>query len=125
MVASKASPLPHLPDLIGRVAILGGQTRNRTELCIALALSQTAQHGVVVCLDANRRQQLEMPFRLLLRKRTAYIPLPSDCTVSNTIAQRVLTMLQMGLQGDLKDQEVPQLLLLLYGARETAIGNSH
>lgn len=123
MVASKASnasSLPHLPDFIGRVAVLGGQTRNRTELCIALALSQTGQHGTVVCLDAHRRQQLEMPFRLLLRKDAAYIPLPSDGMVSNAIAQRVLTTLQKGLQGDLNDKEVPPPLLLLDGARETA-----
>ena len=117
MVAGTAAPLP---DLIGRVAILGGQRRNRTELCIALALRQTGQNGVIVCLDAHRRQQLEMPFRLLLRKRAAYIPLPSDGTVSNAIAQRVLTTLQKGLQGDSNDKEVPPPLLLLDGARETA-----
>ena len=60
-----------------------------------------------------------MPFRLLLRKRMAYLPLPSDGTVSNTTAQRVLTTLQKGLQGSSKDQEVPPPLLLLRGARET------
>jgi hypothetical protein len=128
MVAGKAAPLPHLPDLIGRVAVLGGQTRSRTELCTALALSQTGQHGVVVCLDAHRRRQLEMPFRLLLRKRAAYILLPADGTVSNAIAQRVLTTLQKGLQVGLQqgpqrglsDKQIPPPLLLLDGALETA-----
>ena len=100
--------------------MLGDQTRNRAELCIALALSQTGQHGTVVCLGAHSRQQLYMPFPLLRRKRTAYIPLPSHGTVSNAIALRVLTALQKGLQGDLKDQEVPPPLLLLDGAHETA-----
>ena len=121
MVAGKASPLP---DLIGRVAILGGQTRHRTELCLALALRQTGQHGIVVCLDAHRRQQLEMPFHLLLRKRTAYIPLSSGGEVSNAIAQQVLSTLQKGLQvdlqGDLNDTKIPPPLLLLDEAHETA-----
>ena len=121
MVVGTASPLP---DLIGRVAILSGQMCSRTELCLALALRQTGQHGVVVCLDAYRRQQLEMPFRLLLRKGAAYIPLPADGTVSNAIAQRVLTTLQKGLQaglqGDVNDKEVSPPLLLLDGVRETA-----
>ena len=56
-----------LPDLSGRLAVLGGQPRDRTELCLSLALRQARQHGGVVCLDAHGRQQLEMPFRLLLR----------------------------------------------------------
>lgn len=120
MAADKAPPLLHLPDLIGRVAILGGQTQNRTELCIGLALRQAGQHGTVVCLDAHRRQQLEMPFRLLMRERAAYIPLPSDGTVSNATAQRVLATLPKGLQGGQNDKEVPSPLLLLDGARETA-----
>ena len=39
--------------------------------CISLALRQASQHGVVVCVDAHGRQQLEMPFRLLLREDAA------------------------------------------------------
>ena len=85
-----------LPDLSGRLAVLGGQPRDRTELCISLALRQARQHGVVVCVDAHGCQQLEMPFRLLLGEDTAYIPLPADSKVSDDIAQQVLQTLQNG-----------------------------
>ena len=80
MVQERLFPLP---DLSGRLAVLGGQPRDRTELCLSLALRQARQHGVVVCLDAHGRQQLEMPFRLLLREDAAYIPLPAEGTVSD------------------------------------------
>ncbi len=105
-----------LPDLNGRLAVLGGQPRDRTELCLSLALRQARQHGVVVCLDAHGRQQLEMPFRLLLREDAAYIPLPAEGTVSDDIAQRVLQTLQTGLG------TTPSLppLLIIDGAQETA-----
>lgn len=105
-----------LPDLNGRLAVLGGQPRDRTELCLSLALRQARQHGVVVCLDAHGRQQLEMPFRLLLREDAAYIPLPAEGTVSDDIAQQVLQTLQTGLG------TTPSLppLLIIDGAQETA-----
>ena len=104
-----------LPDLSGRLAVLGGQPRDRTELCLSLALRQARQHGVVVCLDAHGRQQLEMPFRLLLREDAAYIPLPAEGTVSDSIAQQVLQTLQAGLGA------TPSLppLLIIDGAQET------
>ena len=104
-----------LPDLSGRLAVLGGQPRDRTELCLSLALRQARQHGGVVCLDAHGRQQLEMPFRLLLREDVAYIPLPAEGRVSDDIAQRVLQTLQTGLGA------TPALppLLIIDGAQET------
>ena len=104
-----------LPDLSGRLAVLGGQPRGRTELCLSLALRQARQHGVVVCLDAHGRQQLEMPFRLLLREDAAYIPLPAEGAVSDDIAQQVLRTLQTGLGA------TPSLppLLIIDGAQET------
>ncbi len=104
-----------LPDLSGRLAVLGGQPRDRTELCLSLALRQARQHGGVVCLDAHGRQQLEMPFRLLLREDAAYIPLPAEGTVSDDIARRVLRTLQTGLGA------TPSLppLLIVDGAQET------
>ena len=105
-----------LPDLSGRLAVLGGQPRDRTELCISLALRQASQHGVVVCVDAHGRQQLEMPFRLLLREDAAYISLPADGKVSDDIAQQVLQTLQNGFR-----HATPlSPLLLLDGVRETA-----
>lgn len=105
-----------LPDLSGRLAVLGGQPRDRTELCLSLSLRQASQHSVVVCVDAHRRQQLAMPFRLLLREDAAYIPLPAEGTISATIAQRVLQTLQTGLDGT---TSLPPLLIV-DGVRETA-----
>ena len=105
-----------LPNLNGRLAVLGGQPRDRTELCLGLALRQAGQHGVVVCLDAYGRQQLEMPFRLLLREDVAYILLPAAGTVSDDIAQQVLQTLQAGLDR----APAPPPLLIVDGARETA-----
>ena len=105
-----------LPDLSGRLAVLGGQPRDRTAFCLGLALRQASQHGVVVCLDAHGRQQLEMPFRLLLREDAAYIPLPAEGTVSDAIAQRVLQTLQSGLG---RTPSLPPLLIV-DGAQETA-----
>ena len=105
-----------LPDLSGRLAVLGGRPRDRTELCLGLALRQARQHGVVVCLDAYGRQQIEMPFRLLLREDAAYIPLPAEGTVSDEIAQQVLQTLQTGLGGT----PSPPPLLIVDGVQETA-----
>ena len=105
-----------LPDLSGRLAVLGGQPRDRTAFCLGLALRQASQHGVVVCLDAHGRQQLEMPFRLLLREDAAYIPLPAEGTVSDAIAQQVLQTLQSGLG---RTPSLPPLLIV-DGAQETA-----
>ncbi len=113
MVQERLFPLP---DLSGRLAVLGGQSRDRTELCLGLALHQASQHGVVVCLDAHGRQQLEMPFRLLLREDAAYIPLPAEGTVSDDIAQQVLQTLQAGLG---RTPSLPPLLIV-DGAQETA-----
>ncbi len=113
MVQERLFPLP---DLSGRLAVLGGQSRDRTELCLGLALRQASQHGVVVCLDAHGRQQLEMPFRLLLREDAAYIPLPAEGTISDDIAQRVLQTLQAGLG---RTPSLPPLLIV-DGAQETA-----
>ena len=113
MVQERLFPLP---DLSGRLAVLGGQPRDRTAFCLGLALRQASQHGVVVCLDAHGRQQLEMPFRLLLREDAAYIPLPAEGTVSDAIAQRVLQTLQSGLG---RTPSLPPLLIV-DGAQETA-----
>ena len=104
-----------LPELTGRVAVLGGQSQDRTDLCVGLALRQTQQQGIVVCLDAHRRQQLEMPFRLLLRGHAAYLPLSGDGHVPNDTAQQVLQTLQKGLRND----STPPPLLLIDGVRET------
>ncbi len=104
-----------LPDLSGRLAVLGGQPRARTELCISLALRQASQHGVVVCLDAHGRQQLEAPFRLLLREDAVYIPLPKEGTVSAAIGRQVLQTLQNGLG----PQTAPPPLLIIDGGHAT------
>ncbi len=109
-------PFLPLPDLSGRLAVLGGPLHDRTELCLGLALRQARRHGVVVCLDAHGRQQLEMPFRLLLRKGAAYIPLSEEGTVSDDIAQQVLQTLQAGLG----TTSSPPPLLIIDGAREVA-----
>ena len=109
------APVYPLPDLVGRIAVLGGRLQDRTALCLSLAQRQAEHRGVVVCLDAHRRQQLEMPFRLLFRGRASYIPLSAGGNVPNSVAQQVLQTLQKGLGGG----TVPPPLLLVDGVRET------
>jgi hypothetical protein len=104
-----ARPLLPLPDLSGRVAVLGGSAIEKTSLLIGLALRQVRQQGAVLCLDARRQKQTEVQFRLLLRGSASYLPLPASGIVSDEVAQTALSTMSRALSGE----PSRQLLLLL------------
>lgn len=99
MVEAARTLLP-LPDLLGRVAVLGGTATDKTTLLVGLALRQVRQQGTVLCLDARRQKQTEVQFRLLLRGSASYVPLPPSGIVSDEIAQTVLTTMSRALSGE-------------------------
>jgi hypothetical protein len=98
-----------LPELVGRVAVLGGGANEKTALIVGLAWRQVRQQGVVLSLDARRYQQTEVQFRLLLRKSARYIPLPPSGEVSTELAQTALSILTRTLSSS---PGIPPLLLL-------------
>ena len=104
-----ARPLLPLPDLFGRVAVLGGSAIEKTSLLIGLALRQVRQQGAVLCLDARRQKQTEVQFRLLLRGSASYLPLPASGIVSDEVAQTALSTMSRALS----EEPSRQLLLLL------------
>jgi len=99
MVEAARTLLP-LPDLLGRVAVLGGTATDKITLLVGLALRQVRQQGTVLCLDARRQKQTEVQFRLLLRGSASYVPLPTSGIVSDEIAQTVLTTMSRALSGE-------------------------
>ena len=96
-----------LPELIGRIAILGGTASDKSNLLIGLALRQVRQQGTVFCLDARRHQQVELQFRLLLRQRAQYEQVLASGEVSPEMAKNVLGVVSRGLSG----RGLPPLLL--------------
>jgi len=108
MVEAARTLLP-LPDLFGRIAVLGGSAIEKTSWLIGLALRQVRQQGVVLCLDARRQKQTEVQFRLLLRGSASYLPLPASGIVSDEVAQTALSAMSRALSGE----PSRQLLLLL------------
>jgi hypothetical protein len=98
-------PLP-LPELVGRVAILGGSGAEKSQLLVGLALRQVQQKGVVLCLDGRQQRQTEVQFRLLLRNGQSYISVPPSGEVPTEIARTALRVLSRGLS------TLPPLLLL-------------
>lgn len=84
---------PPLPELVGRVAVLGGSDSDKTALNVALALRHTQAHGAVVCLDARHHKQTQIQFRLLLRENAQYIQLPASGRVSSQILQTILKLI--------------------------------
>jgi hypothetical protein len=119
MAATKSQPPSDspvlLPELVGRVAILGGSAAEKTSCLVGLALRQIRHHGTVLCLDARRHQQTEVYFRLLLRQPTSYLSLPGSGEVPSTAAQAALGTVSRSLA------TTPPLppLLLLDSLRET------
>jgi hypothetical protein len=103
-----------LPELVGRVAVIGGMASDKTSLMIGLALNQVNQRGTVLCLDARSHRQTEMQFRLLLRKSAVYVPLPATGEIPAEVSQPVMKTLSDGLA---TDECAP--LLLLDGVRST------
>jgi hypothetical protein len=98
-------PLP-LPELSGRVAVLGGSGVEKSQLLVGLALRHARQQRAALCLDGRRQKQTEVQFRLLLRGRQSYIALPPSGEVPREIAQMALSVMSR----DLPTQ--PPLLLL-------------
>lgn len=98
-----------LPDLGGRVAVLGGTALDKTTLLVGLALRQVRQQGIVLCLAASRQPQTEVQFRLLLRGSAHYLSLPTPGAVPDEIAQKVLSLLSRALD----ETKVASPLLLL------------
>src|SRR5262249_37267065 len=107
-MAEATCAFPPLPDLCGRVAVLGGTAVDKTLLLVGLALRQVRHKGIVVCLDARRQKQTEVQFRLLLRGGASYLPLPTAGTIPDGIAQRVLSTVSHALN----EQAGSPLLLL-------------
>jgi hypothetical protein len=104
-----ARPLLPLPDLSGRVAVLGGSAIEKTSLLIGLASRQVRQQGAVLCLDARRQKQTEVQFRLLLRGNASYLPLPVSGTVPDEVARTILSTVSQTLSAA---SGPPPLLLL-------------
>ncbi|MGH7964457.1 MAG: hypothetical protein ACRERD_22015 [Candidatus Binatia bacterium] len=107
-MVTEPRPLAPLPELTGRVAVLGGAASEKTALLLGLALRQIQQQGIVFCLDARRSQQTEIQVRLLLRDNATYVSLPPSGEVPTETAQTALKMLSDGLA---RAQQPPLLLL--------------
>jgi len=107
---ASATPVAHalapLPQLIGRVAVLGGSSADKSQLLVSLALRQVRQQGVVLCLDGRRQKTTEVQFRLLLRGAQSYMALPPSGEAPPEVERMALSMLSRGLP------KQPALLLL-------------
>jgi len=95
-----------LPELVGRVAVLGGSGTDKSQLLIGLALRHARQQRTVLCLDGRQQKQTEVQFRLLLRGSQSYLALPPSGEVAKEAAQMVLSVMSHGLPAQ------PPLLLL-------------
>jgi hypothetical protein len=96
-----------LPELIGRVAVLGGTASDKSNLVVGLALRQVRQQGTIFCLDARRHQQVELQFRLLLRQRAQYEQVLSSGEVLQETAKHMLSAVARSLSS----RSLPPLLL--------------
>ena len=90
--------LLRLPELVGRVAVLGGSAHEKTTFLVSLALRQMHQHGTVLCLDARHHKQTEVYFRLLLRQPKNYLSLPDPGEVPSAAAQAALSTVSRSLE---------------------------
>src|SRR5262245_48071169 len=112
-VASPLSSQPvSLPNLAGRIAVLGGSDQARSQLLVGLAVRQVQQKGVALCLDGCQQKHTEVQFRLLLRGAQHYIALPPPGEVSKEVARTALSLLSRGLS-------LQSPLLLLNAVQET------
>jgi len=93
---SAVTPFP-FPELVGRVAVLGGNATEKTTLLVGLALRQMHHQGTVLCLDARHHKQTEVYFRLLLRQPTSYFALPDSGEVPSPAAQAALSTVSRSL----------------------------
>lgn len=103
-------PQPHFsfPELIGRVAVLGGTPSDKSTLVVGLALRQVRQQGTVFCLDARQHQAVEVQLRLLLRQQTQYRYVRVAGEVPSDVARSVLSVVGQSLS---HHQPLPPLLL--------------
>lgn len=97
-----------LPELIGRVAVLGGTPSDKSNLVVGLALRQVRQQGTVFCLDARHHQSVEVQLRLLLRQQSHYRYVRVAGAVPSDIARSVLSVVGQSLS---RHQTLPPLLL--------------
>lgn len=100
-----------LPELLGRVGVLGGTDQDKTNLCVALARQQVQHHRPVVCVDARRYKTTEIQFRLLIRENARYIPLASPARLPQEIPHSVLAVVGQGLQQGQTDTPPPLILI--------------
>ena len=112
MAAKSGVPIPPskpapLPELVGRIAVLGGTASDKSNLLVGLALRQARQQGTIFCLDARRHQQIELQFRLLLRQRAQYLQVPVSGEVSSEMTRNALSIVSRSLAGG----RLPPLLL--------------
>ena len=114
LTAAEPHALVPLPELRGRVAVLGGTASDKTALCVGLALRQVRQQGIALGLDARRHRQAEVQFRLLLRGSAHYVPLPTSGEVPAELVQTALRTLSRGLT----QAAIRPPLLLLDSVRE-------
>ncbi len=99
---------PLFPELYGRVAVLGGNGAEKTALLIGFALEQIERKGKVMCVDGRREKRTEVQFRLLLRSRATYLPLPASLSFPLAIEQALLIEVGQALKGE---RPSPPLLL--------------
>jgi len=112
MTAKADDPTPlqkllPLPELVGRVAVLGGTASDKSSLLVGVALRHSRQHGAVFCLDARRHQQVELQFRLLLRQHAQYMQVVASGEVRAETAKQALSIVSRSLSGS----GLPPLLL--------------
>ncbi len=106
-VSPQATRFP-LPELIGRVAVLGGTPSDKSTLVVGLAFRQVRQQGTVFCLDARQHQAVEVQLRLLLRQQTQYRYVRVTGEVPSDVARNVLSVVGHSLS---RQQSLPPLLL--------------
>lgn len=91
---------PLFPELYGRVAVLGGNDADKTGLLVGLAFQQIERNGKVMCVDGRREKKTEVQFRLLLRSRATYLPLPASLSFPSAVERALLIEVGKALKGE-------------------------
>jgi hypothetical protein len=91
------------------VAVLGGNGADKTGLLLGLALEQIRNNGKVICVDGRRAKKTEVQFRLLLRSRATYLPLPASLSFPLAIERTLL--IEVGQAVKEERPSLPPLLL--------------
>ena len=85
------------PELMGRVAVLGGNAQVKTAFLVGLALRHIQKHGVVLCFDARHHQPLEVHFRLRFRHAQCHFLISQTEFLPPTLAQMALSTVSRSL----------------------------